>query len=140
MPSTPITIEPLNIGAVQRLYTELMDIETTSITIEPAPPPAVLPNPETDGDGTRRWHNHLGQFHRIDGPAIESPNGDREWWVEGKRHRDDDLPAVEGSDGYKEWRQNGHLHRLTGPAVEFVDGTQRMVPKWDATSYRCSGH
>ena len=47
-----------------------------------------------------------GKKHRVDGPAIEWPNGSREWWVEGKRHRTDG-PAVVGADGYHEWWVDG---------------------------------
>lgn len=37
-------------------------------------------------------------MHRTDGPAIELPNG------------------------YKEWYQNGNRHRIDGPAFEYVNG------------------
>jgi hypothetical protein len=62
-----------------------------------------------------------GKCHRLDGPAFEYLNGDKEWFQDGKRHRIDG-PAVEGYNGYKAWYQNGLLHRIDGPAVEFTDG------------------
>ncbi len=39
--------------------------------------------------GYKTWRNKAGQLHRIDGPAIENPNGEKEWfrygvWYESK--------------------------------------------------------
>ncbi len=31
------------------------------------------------------YRNEKGEYHRIDGPAIERANGTREWWENGKR-------------------------------------------------------
>ena len=31
------------------------------------------------------YKNAEGRFHRLDGPAVEHPNGCREWWVDGER-------------------------------------------------------
>ena len=56
-------------------------------------------------------------FHREDGPAIEYPNGSKEWLIDGKRHREDG-PAIEYKNGRKEWWLNGKLHRLDGPAIQ----------------------
>ena len=62
-------------------------------------------------DGTKRWHKdgvlrrgvlRRGVLHRDDGPAIESYNGTKEWWINGKLHRDDG-PAIESYNGTKEW-------------------------------------
>jgi hypothetical protein len=76
-----------------------------------------------DAYGAVRYYNALGQCHRVYGPAIEYPNGRREWWQNGQRHRTDG-PAVEYeyADGYRAWCQNGLLHRLDGPAVEYPNG------------------
>jgi hypothetical protein len=60
-------------------------------------------------------------LHRTDGPAIEWPNGDKEWFVDGKLHRIDG-PAIECADGCKEWFVDGKLHRIDGPAIECADG------------------
>ncbi len=35
---------------------------------------------QIDNDGTRSWRIN-GQLHRTGGPAVEWPNGSREWWV-----------------------------------------------------------
>jgi hypothetical protein len=45
------------------------------------------------------------------------PNGTKEWYLNGKLHREDG-PAVEYSDGTKYWYLNGKLHREDGPAIE----------------------
>ena len=49
-------------------------------------------------DGTKEWRLN-GKFHRLDGPAYETPYGHKEWWVKSK------------------------LHRIDGPAVEYPNGT-----------------
>ncbi len=69
------------------------------------------------------WYQN-GELHRLDGPAIEWANGDKEWYQNGQRHRLDG-PAIEWADGYKAWYQNGQRHRLAGPAIERADGTKR---------------
>ena len=40
---------------------------------------------EVDEDGTRRYYNTAGQLHRTDGPAIEWADGDKWWFLNGKR-------------------------------------------------------
>jgi len=67
------------------------------------------------------WQNKKGEYHRLDGPAIESSNGGKEWWEYGKLHRLSG-PAIECANGGKSWYQNGFLHRLDGPAVIYGDG------------------
>jgi len=52
--------------------------------------------------GTKTYTNSKGQLHRLDGPAIEHANGDKEWYKEDKYHRADG-PAFEYSDGTKYW-------------------------------------
>lgn len=34
-------------------------------------------------NGDQFWRNEDGKLHRVDGPAREWANGDREWWVQG---------------------------------------------------------
>jgi hypothetical protein len=66
--------------------------------------------------------------------------GDKEYWIDGQlrakickngdkfyyhnrlKHRDNVLPAVELANGCKFWYQNGKYHRETGPAIELLDG------------------
>ena len=78
---------------------------------------------EVDAFGHVRYYNKEGQRHRLDGPAVEMANGDKEWWIDGKLHRLDG-PAVDWVDEYKAWCQNGKLHRLDGPAREWGDGSK----------------
>lgn len=71
-------------------------------------------------NGRKEWWLN-GKRHREDGPAIEYASGDKAWCLNGKRHREDG-PAIEYINGYKEWWLNGKLHREDGPAVEYVNG------------------
>ena len=48
------------------------------------------------------WRNQSNQYHREDGPAYENSNGNKEWYLNGKRHRLDG-PALEYSCGEKYW-------------------------------------
>lgn len=68
---------------------------------EPEPEPTLTES----ADGRRDWWLN-GKRHRDDGPAIELPDGRREWWLHGKRHREDG-PAIEWPDGYRSWWLNG---------------------------------
>ncbi len=52
------------------------------------------------------YYNEQGQLHRVDGlPAIEWSDGDKSWWINGLRHREDG-PAIEYKDGDKSWHLN----------------------------------
>ena len=42
------------------------------------------------------------KLHRLDGPAAEYADGDKHWYIDGKRHRLDG-PASEYADGGKLW-------------------------------------
>jgi hypothetical protein len=44
------------------------------------------------------------------------------------------------SNGDKEWFLNGKLHREDGPAVEWADGQQIMVSKRKMSPRRWSGY
>ena len=68
---------------------------------------------EKDEDGKRCRSNNL--------LLTINANGDKEWWLEGKRHRDDG-PAIIAVNGNKYWYRNGKLHRTNGPAVEWHNG------------------
>jgi hypothetical protein len=59
--------------------------------------------------------------HRIDGPAVDWPNGDKVWYVHDKRHRIDG-PAVDWSNGAKSWYVNGVL-------IFGVDRDNRLVKR-----------
>jgi hypothetical protein len=50
------------------------------------------------------------------------PSGNKEWFLNGKKHREDG-PAVERANGAKEWWLNGKRHREGGPACEWPTET-----------------
>jgi len=66
-----------------------------------------------DKDGTKIWYLN-GDFHRVDGPAIEFADGSKLWYLNGKPHREDG-PAEEWVDGSKLWWLNGE--ELNHPEV-----------------------
>lgn len=75
-------------------------------------------------NGAKAWvldYSSGPKYHRVDGPAIEFADGNRHWYIHGKRHRIDG-PAVEMLDGTKEWWIHGKLHREDGPAIEYGNG------------------
>ena len=60
-------------------------------------------------------------------PAIESIDGDKKWYKNGKKHREGGLPAaitmIEGKWWRKEWFVNNQLHREGDkPALKFQSG------------------
>ena len=109
---------------------------------------------EVDGDGTVRWFNADNEYHRVDGPAIEYPDGSKKWYLNGKEvdapgdqettprrevdgdgtirwfnadnkyHRVDG-PAIEYANGSKLWLLHGKRHRDNGPALELADGSKK---------------
>lgn len=80
------------------------------------------PTPIILKDGTKEWWLN-GKLHREDGPAIEYADGTKEWRRNGKLHREDG-PAIEWEDGTRRWFVKGKLHREDGPAVELPGGTK----------------
>ena len=54
----------------------------------------------------------------------EWPDGEKEWYLDGEYHRVDG-PAIEYADGRKRWFLNGKLHRVDGPAIEWADGRKQ---------------
>ena len=65
-------------------------------------------------------------------------NGDKKWYVNGKRHREGGLPAIEFGNGSKWWYVNGKLHRDNDlPAIEYANGTKQWwVMGIDITKFR----
>jgi hypothetical protein len=61
-----------------------------------------------DKYGTKYWRNEKRQIHRLDGPAVEYNNGDKEWYQNGSLHRLDG-PAVIARGGFKQWYLNGYI-------------------------------
>ena len=60
-------------------------------------------------NGNKYWYNQNDQRHRLDGPAVEYSNGDKDWYQNDKRHCLDG-PAIEYSNGYKEWCIKGEYY------------------------------
>lgn len=73
---------------------------------------------EVDAWGETRYLNHLGQRHRIHGPAVITHVGDQHWYQNGIRHRTGG-PAIIKANGVKWWFHNGARHRTDGPAIEW---------------------
>ena len=71
---------------------------------------------------TIKAKNWLDKPKNFSGIVIDN-NGDKAWFQNGQYHRIDG-PAVEFKDGTKWWWQNGILHRIDGPAVEYPDGNK----------------
>ncbi len=61
---------------------------------------------EIDEYGSIYFYNNKGQYHRIDGPAIELPYGTKKWYLNGKPHRENG-PAIEYKTEYKSFYING---------------------------------
>ena len=73
-------------------------------------------------NGDKEWFKN-GKLHRDDGPAIEYATGSKHWYKEGNLHRDDG-PAIEYIGGSKRWYKEDKLHREDGPAIENFNGTK----------------
>jgi len=84
---------------------------------------------ETLDDGTIHWRLPCGLSHRVDGPAIVYPSGEKRWLQNGQLHREDG-PAIEGVGpggefmGLEQWALNGKTHRVGGPAATYECGTE----------------
>ena len=69
----------------------------------------------TDEAGIIRWKLPNGKLHREDGPAIEWPDGTKEWFKHNLLHREGEPSVIR--PGGEEWHINGNLHRDGGPAI-----------------------
>jgi len=78
---------------------------------------------KVSANGDKEWCLN-GKRHREDGPAVEDADGYKAWYLNDQLHRVDG-PAVEWDDDYKEWWLNGKYHRENGPAIEWAGGTKR---------------
>jgi len=75
---------------------------------------------EVDEYGNKQYLNDEGNYHRLDGPAVEWSNGSKRWYINGNSHRNID-PSSEWWDGEKRWYFKNKLHRIGG-LVSFYDG------------------
>lgn len=73
-------------------------------------------------------------------------SGDKHWYINGKRHREDG-PAIKSASGHKYWWVNGERHRKDGPAVEnangnnwwFINGKEINEDEFNARTKSCDG-
>ncbi len=82
----------------------------------------------TVDNGVIEYRLPNGKFHREDGPAVDIEEGSypqRQWWINGKKHREGGLPAVEYADGSKIYYVNDRLHREDGPAIVNIKNKAR---------------
>ncbi|WP_226886332.1 hypothetical protein, partial [Nisaea nitritireducens] len=91
--------------------------------------PALTTYDSDTGNIKSQFWEHNGEFSRLDGgPAVihfDTVTGQvsrKEYWVAGKKHRDNDQPAhIEYGSKSKvkrlEYYKNGQCHRDNGPAV-----------------------
>lgn len=78
-----------------------------------------------DSEGNQIWLDLNGNKHRLDGPAVVTPEGRLEWWSHGKRFREGGEPNVVTSEGIQEWWGEDGFHRVDDlPARIYPDGTQ----------------
>jgi len=75
-----------------------------------------------DSFGNKFWKNKDGQFHRVNGPAVEYKDGSKRWFLNGKCHRIDG-PAAVDADGSQFWYLNG---TYIPTEEEFKNALQRL--------------
>jgi hypothetical protein len=73
-------------------------------------------------NGDKEWYLN-GKLHREHDPAVMCVNGDKKWYLNGRLHREEG-PAIFCYNGDSFWYLNNKLHREDGPAVELIDGTK----------------
>lgn len=87
-------------------------------------------------DGTMKWIR-FARLHRSnsnDDPALITPNR-KEWWVNGKRHRDNGLPAIcewlyDSEPIRMEWFVRDKRHRDDGKHAYFVTTATETKMEW----------
>ena len=65
------------------------------------------------------YKNSKHELHRLDGPALETSRGLKEWYVDGKLHRLDG-PAVIQPNRYKAWYLDDKFHMLFHGTLFFM--------------------
>jgi hypothetical protein len=84
---------------------------------------------EIDKYGTVSYINSKGQYHRLDGPAREWPDGSKVWWINDKIHRLDG-PAIIFTEQDKHWYLNYKIYpksRHNRLVLFFVLESRRIV-------------
>lgn len=59
-----------------------------------------------DKSGIKRYYDSFRKLHRLDGPAVISPDGNQLWYQRGKLHREDG-PAAIFFNGSQKWFLDG---------------------------------
>jgi hypothetical protein len=74
-------------------------------------------------EGNKEWTVN-GKMHRDgDKPALIYPGGTSCWFKYGELHRDGDKPAIIFADGSRNWYKHGKRHRDGDePAIIYADG------------------
>jgi hypothetical protein len=85
-------------------------------------------------DGEKVWLNKVGEIHRNNGPAIERPDGTKEWWHFGRRRREDG-PAVEHPTALRSGTATASFTTTTAPPSFVVTATSTggTMASWIAT-------
>jgi hypothetical protein len=76
--------------------------------------------------GARVWCDD-GVIHRDGNAAVEMPNNFREYWHQGRRHRNNGPAYIRWEE---RWYYHGLIHRSDGPAVVFPKGKQGSCGEW----------
>ena len=58
-----------------------------------------MSKPVIDSEGNKRWYNDVGQYHRLDGPAVEWCNGDKEWYLNDKEYTEEEFALLQFMNG-----------------------------------------
>jgi hypothetical protein len=85
-------------------------------------------------DGSIIWEQN-GKFHRVGGPAVETPEGTKFWYQKGLRHREDG-PSDEYACGLKHWHLNGIWH---SEAQFNAEMKRRNAPACDGKTVEIDG-
>jgi hypothetical protein len=78
--------------------------------------------------GVEQWSDENGQLHRErDLPAVIRPNGTKEWYKHGKRHRSNG-PAIIDAKGEGRWYKNGVFCIVGGKRpVQENDSLEQLI-------------
>ena len=89
-------------------------------------------------DDRTEWHQN-GKLHRLDGPAIECADGDKEWWVDDKWHRLDVIGRKLRSKRHANERRLDEASAFWAGAFHFASRqSQIMRPRMRTTVDRSS--
>jgi len=64
---------------------------------------------EIDDQGNIMYYNEKGEFHRLNGPAIEWSDGSSSYWVNGKLHRLDGPARIFFGNDVEYWVNGNYL-------------------------------